>query len=198
MSESDPVDDPRLRFFLERRDLIEEWVEAGAAEPAYLDRYLPRLEEDLVDLAATGEADVSIVDFGGDRVLTLTKPPWRSDPTPVAAIGLGWWPRSVRLGGLKRQYPWVGIRVRRSEPWGSVHQTLLNLIDGEVSGDAGRFRSRTKGNWIAYQWVPCEHERYWDDLTPYRTELVDLGSAAWRAFSPLVDRALHDILPDHT
>lgn len=197
MTEPDPVDDPRLRFFLERRDLIEEWVEAGAAEPAYLDRYLARLEEDLVDLAESNGAELGIIDLGGDRVLALTKPAWVAVPTPVAAIGLGWWPKTVRLGGLKRQYPWVGIRVRRSEPWGNVHQALLELIEAETSGDAARFDKRTKGNWIAYRWVPCEHQRYWDDLTPYRSELIDLVSVSWRVFSPLVDRAIADSQADH-
>jgi hypothetical protein len=59
--------------------------------------------------------------------------------------------------------------------------------------DATRFARGTvigQSPWPRYRYEPCTYDSYWNDLGPYRSQLVASVEEAWTTFAPVVDAAL--------
>lgn len=181
------IDDDRLRFFLERRTLIQEWARAGDAEPAEAAAFLRSLEEDLQPLAAERSADVVTHVTGTETHLGLARPRWDASDYPQAIIGLGWG-KTVRFEGASDAV-WIGLRVRQS---GEFHGAYLQIQQAVAAlGKDPLFKSRSAaGNWIEYGYFPCTRPAYWNDLSGYRSDLLDAVAAAWARYDPVIQQVL--------
>lgn len=190
------IDDPRLRFYLERRREIEEWASLRTLETDAANAFLRGLAVDLEAVAADLGDDVlavPIFDADGEETLGLARTSWQVEGShPKAVAALAWYPRRVRFAGSGFDTAWVGPRIRRSEHFKVFRAAVGQAIESEGLGKAEYPVGKPTGNtaWPRYRLAPCTHPTYWDDLAPYRAELLVAVRSTFELFAPVVDRVL--------
>lgn len=188
------IDDATMRFYFKRRTLIDEWSTLPDREPALVDEFLRSLEPDVQAMVEDLGSDLWVVNqtITNQNVLGLRRETWASTPHPAAVIGIGW-NRRVRFVGGPDDTPWIGVRMRRSEPWTAAHDRTRLSLEGvdELSEHAAS--AKPTHNWVGWIPVSCAEvdnaDSYWEDLSPFRAVLLDRLRESWQAISPLVDAA---------
>ena len=183
----DEIDDDRLRFFLERRKLIQEWVRAGSAEPAAVDSFLRTLGEDLEVLASERGASVVTRVIGTETQLGLARPEWDAPEYPKAAVAIGW-NRSVRFEGATEAC-WIGLRVRQSGTFRPFYERMREAVAALDKHPLFKSRSASQ-NWLEYGYFPCTRPSYWESLSGYRADLLAVIAHAWGRYEPVIQRQI--------
>ncbi|MEA2826801.1 MAG: hypothetical protein QOG43_1240 [Actinomycetota bacterium] len=195
MDESEPISDAKLVFYLERRKQIDEWAKLVEVEKVVAHQFMLSLQRDIIELARVQDPEIGVdhLVLDSEQLIAMWRPSWlptdatARTPIPRAMIAIGWW-RSVRFEASNA--PWVGLRM------GTSRDDLRPVIGPWAAGAAitkGAFPAGNpvgKGVWVRYGSVPVTTARYWEDLRPYRTALVNAVSDAWGVFADVVDAAL--------
>lgn len=185
---TEPVSDPRVRFYLERRDLIDEWIEAAQDESGEVERFLGRVADELEQLVSKWDDDTLV--FRSRTQVGIYRSSWLGpDDVPRVYVGLGWQRGKVKFVGPEK-VPWVGVRARLSGPHKhtrAVIQDALVVKAGLAGFDEPEDES---SNWPVSTWLPCEFDDYWEDLTPYRQFLLEQVTSAWARVATLLDDAI--------
>lgn len=183
------IDDERVRFYLKHQKLIEEW--ARLAEPACSEatKFLESCGEDIQTLCADlGEAVTvhQLLDDPSWPRIFLVRPAWQlTEREPLVGIGLEWNRRNVSFAGRSRVY--TGMRVAISAERG---RELRDRLKERVGAMRGKHGYTASASWPAWRYVPPPDGEYWDDLTPYRNQLIESVRSAWNLFAPEVDALL--------
>ncbi|MFN8017142.1 MAG: hypothetical protein U0P45_03370 [Acidimicrobiales bacterium] len=184
---TEPVDDPRVRFYLERRELIDEWIEAAKDEPREVERFLGGVADALSKIVSSDEDDWSM--HRTRSGCGIYRPSWIGpDREPRAWVGLGWERGKVRFVGTEKTV-WVGVRARLSGDHAHTRGIIQQELAVEANGAGFEEIEPDTNNWPVSTWLPCEHENYWNDLAPYRQQLLDEVTSAWRRVAPALDEA---------
>ena len=190
---TEPVSDPRLAFYLERRQQIDEWASLRDLEPSELDRFLRSLADDareLVEELGIGLL-VEVQDVGGESMVALFREAWYcGGDRPAVLVQIGWFPRSTRfVGRTAGHQPWVGVRARRSDGYEPLREALgRELASTSVGKELFPSGSPTgKAVWPRFRSVPCNHDRYWENLAPYRQDLLAVLREAIDTFTATID-----------
>jgi hypothetical protein len=187
----DRIDDPRLRFYLERRALIDEWSTLPRLETEKAAQFLLTLEEDLVGVAQGHDAwlhSAAAENSSGVGLLGLWRPQWRSNTaaqpeSPEVMVALGWTPAKVRFLGASN-VPYVGLIVPASTT-PSVRDAIRQGLDDTAAGHPA-FPGRPATLWPRWRWEPCGTPEFWNDLQAYRRQLVAAVEEAWTSFEPII------------
>ena len=95
----DRLDDPKLRFYLERRAAIDEWAKLRELESAAACHFLRSLTTDAVTMADELGPDVAADSFmlDGEELVALWRRTWIEDETqtdgssgPSVMVAVGW------------------------------------------------------------------------------------------------------------
>lgn len=184
----DAIDDPKLRFYLERRELIDEWSRLADLEPVAAHQFLLSVEPDLDILARDLGPDVLVfsADLDGEWTMGLYRSEWTGVEYPRLLVGLGWTTKRVRFAGRDQRFPWLGLRVRKSGEHRATYERIRSMVATlQLDPSLDHRPPRTTGTWMAWRWAPCSHPNYWEDLSVYRQELVTGVAAAWADFATL-------------
>lgn len=195
--ERDRITDPKLIFYLERRKQIDEWALLQNLEKATAIEFVRSLQPDIQAVAGELEPDLYVDNFmlEGAEHIAVWRPSWLAAPSgeegplPQAMVAIAWY-KTIRFEGAGLG-PFVGLRVRSSQHV-ELRRSLGQLVtDGGIGGQA--FPAGTplgRSTWVRYRSISVTSERYWEDLGPYRKELVGAVAEAWRHFADVVDVAL--------
>jgi hypothetical protein len=204
MSDPYAIDDPRLCFYLERREQIDEWAALRALEPPALDRFLQRLQPEVEQIAEDLGPDVrsAYLTVEKESMLTLHKDPWViSTHDPAIVVQLGWWPSSTRFASATDWVPWVGVRARRNPPFEALRAEIGLAIDASPTAKSAFTSGSPTGKslWPRSSTIACEYAGYWDDLGPYRDQLLAKLREGFDVFAPLIDDVIaanQQLLPE--
>lgn len=193
--ERDRIDDPKLIFYLERHEQIDEWARLVELERAAANAFLRGLIGDLETRLRDLEAEIVIDNrlLESEEVIALFRPSWLSlnsgDPIPRALIGIGWW-KNVRFS-TPTNAPLAGLRM------GTSRDKELRRAVGAVVSDRNLgkhlFPSGTPaglGVWVRYRTVSAAGTRFWEDLGPFRSELVNAVYDGWQTFADAIDATI--------
>lgn len=188
---TDRIEDPQLRFYLDRKEQIDEWAKLAGREHAAANTFLESLTEtieerrDLVD----DRAIIETGSLGGMRYTALTREPWTvADEHAIALVAVEWWPKSVSF--TRPGYcACVGVRVRRGDPYAEHHDAVTRKLADTDALRSFASRGGPSSNWLGWTYEPLR-EPDWDDFTPYREHLVDALLGHWAALAPHLDVAL--------
>jgi len=186
---NEPVEDPQLRFYLQRREMIETWAALAGREPAVVDRFLWSIAENIQERLAKDVvgAKLFVGEVDGDGIVGLYKPGWAvPESHPVAIVALSW-RAGMATFSVRNRVAAIGLRARRSGVHAALRKAIQRLVCDTPIGNT--FDDK-KPRWAVYTWVPCTTENYWDDLGPYRSDLVSRLFAAWELLAAPVDQAL--------
>jgi hypothetical protein len=204
------IEDPRIRFYLENRALIEEWAgipdkfeddtdpryifwderqdqiqEWAAVRPdaalAVADLLYPVLE-DAVDAMSEAGADTAWVHGAHHRPAGWPMARAANNSWGAeCAIGIEFRAAGVTLWGRSR--PTLGLRVESGDIDPTVRDTLISVLNGVVGHrPQGKF-------WLVRQTLDVQADRWWDDFGPVRDQILREVTEGWREVAPIVDRA---------
>lgn len=191
------IDDPRLVFYLQHQQLIDEWASVKKdikTEAHSFNLGLgPDLEKRTSDLGS--DVLVEVFDSSWSRV-ALYRDTWPVDGRhPIISICFEWRKSSCaftddpKAVGVSRA---LGVWTDSSHHQSPALRTATADLIRDLRSDAGFPRSSTV--WPAYQDVPSPAEpRYWEDLQPYADMLVGQLVAAWGAFAESIDQATSEV-----
>jgi hypothetical protein len=132
---TEPISDERVRFYVERRVVIDEWIAAAAAEHRAAVTFLEGVATGLATEVKGWGLDAEVYVYRSKTHAGLFLPDWAGpDGLPRAFVGFGWVPKEVRFEGEDTAF--VGVRARRS----ASHATTREIIQ-EVSRS---FRRRSR------------------------------------------------------
>ena len=182
----DRIEDEPVAFYLKHQRLIETWhgVRPAALNAAHL--FLLSLHRDLEGLAGELGDDVSA--WVRDDRMSLTglhRESWAGESEPRVSICLEWKPGDTSfVDGLRSS----GVRIHYRAPGGPELRGLIDDQVRHVRSPAGF--PETNNWWAARRQIPTPTGEYWEDLSPYRRQLVEEVQMAWGLFAPAVDAAL--------
>lgn len=196
--ETQPIDDPKLVFYLERRNQIDEWAKLADVEKAVAHQFMLSLLSDTFQFARTQDPEIGVdhLILEGEQLVALWRQSWLpsdatgDSPIPRAMVAIGWW-KTVRFDVINA--PWVGLRMGSSRNVAlrrAVGQIVAERAVGQNAFPVGK--PLGKGVWVRSRSVPVTTEHYWKDLMPYRSSLLNAVSEAWHDFADVVDTALQD------
>jgi hypothetical protein len=187
------LEDDRLQFFLENRDLIRTWAALEVEVSAAVDEELRRLGEDVQAAAASAGIELAVAERVAGRSFVapmLYGAGWRSPDGdgPNVAVGIGWDGKVFPTGGWPGiSLPYVGLLASHTTERGRQIETALRPI---AVRELVETRLYKKGSdWIAYRFIPAKDDWYLD-IGAWRTWVVQELLRAWRDCAPTVDRAI--------
>ncbi len=193
MSESDGVQiDAKTRFYLERRQQIEEWAALGPAAEEVRDMVYDRLVE---ELQFTGEQkglrlnDCRTGRSGQYRTLSFIRPErmgeLERDGTPAASVTVAWTKWSFPENGDAVS---VGLRVARvADDWKATHARILELTQ-DLPGDR---RYQTSEWWPLWEDVSVpDTTAWWDDPQLFIGPVRETVERHLDTFMEIVDEVL--------
>jgi hypothetical protein len=161
--------DPKTRFYLERRQQIEEWGALSGGAKQLSDQLFDELADRLGELARSSELKLVDVWTGRWRVLAFTEADRdvEQDGTPAAAVTVSWG-KSTFPDDSKAVS--VGVRVSHGpRDHMSTHQRILGATAERRTGRP----FKTSSWWPFWEYVSApEARRWWDDPDPF-VELVE-------------------------
>ncbi len=194
--ERDRLTDPKLIFYLERRQQIDEWAKLPNLEKAAAAEFLRSVMSDVFEMARVLEPEISVdnLTLESEELIALWRPSWLSTEEtneallPRVMIAIGWW-KSVRFE-LAGSGPFVGLRVRSNQP--ALRRSIGQLVSDSAIGKQAFPAGNPVGSsgWVRYRNVPVTGERFWEDLGPYRAALIHAVHEAWQEFAEVVQQVL--------
>lgn len=178
--------DPRVAFYLEHREQIEQWhaIRRDAARAcAEILEQLPDMVDSEID--APGFETISSVESGKWRHVGL-KPSGSasaSDGTPCVAVIVEWTDKVIFDDPT--QCPYVGIRVAYEGEWAGVYEQLRNDTR-ETRHERGAKRTRM---WPIQEHICAEHG-WWTEPDAYLNQIVSALAKAVDEFSHAVVSSL--------
>jgi hypothetical protein len=188
-----PLEDPRLRFFLEHREQIREWAAIADEVADAVADVLRGLSPDIV-ARVSGDEDLRV----GERLAgepqqntVLYRPTWVAAPLhePFVGVALGWDGKKVDpTGGWPgTQLPYVGISTSHFADEGKRADAALRAwfrqpgisLPGYLNGSY----------WIAYRPIQAPTD-WWKDVAAWREWVIDQLLAAWGECAPAIGAAL--------
>ena len=181
------MEEPRIRFFLEHKDLIRAWA---ALADEFHDAAAHALREVGVGIESTLPSDVLVgrrVQGGQEYGPTLCRGRWvgRDFVDPDVGISIGWdgkvdpggdWPRTV--------LPYLGITTSRED------RGLLILSHIRALPKEAFCRWYRRGSqWPAYKFLRAELD-WWQDVPRWRERVQAELRGAWTRWAPVIDVAL--------
>jgi len=177
--------DPRLTFYLEHKDQIEEWLKLPELERMAADQFFDSLgdpmEEHSSDLA--GSPVLSRNSQGRWKSLLLCRPAWLTSDAqwPLVGIGLEW-----HAGRTGFEQGYIGIRVEMSID--GIEPLRSAIVDGlEALAELSGFK-RTPW-WPSLKYMRPSKPRYWEDLDAFSTEITEAVAEHWIATWKVADKA---------
>lgn len=182
MSQSHVID-PRVEFYLENREQIEEW--RAIRKDAYrtctgILEQLPGVLEDMGDIEGfdlTSKTEDGSYRFAG---YTPSGSPVGKDGYPFVAVMLGWTDKVIFDD--PNRYPDIGIRVQRgTAEWDAVYEHLR----AETRELRHARKARRTHFWPMVEHCPAE-TGWWSDPDGYLEYLANTLAAAVEAYSDSV------------
>lgn len=170
------IDDERIRFYLRHQAEIDEWAAVGDDVHPIADAFYASL---LPDVEAAAPEGVS-VRLTGERWLriALANPAWRTRYRPTVEVAFEWKRETAGFTTGQRR---IGVRVARGEPDGPA--TVAALTEALADAREPAFASHG-GHWPAFRQEPPPSGPWWDDLGPFREQLVGSLLEAWHRLAP--------------
>jgi hypothetical protein len=184
------VPDERVAFYLKHQQRIEEWAALAPDAQSAAQQFLRSCEPDLLTLAATLGPDLrSFVSLDEPwPKLFVCRSEWLTDAdsskSPWVAIGLEWQATEVTFGGHKKS-AYSGVWVNEEAPGGPQFRATLNAAFRDAGLPSTPRLEWSNEWWPVYRWEPAQGD-YWDDLRPYRSQLVDAVQFFWKNFEPTI------------
>jgi hypothetical protein len=184
------IDEPRAVFYLRHQAYIEKWAALGTSVAQLAHSFLCSCADDVAGLAPQLSSDAAVhMDLEGDwpKVLVFSRG-WfgsnESESLPKVGIGLEWNKKNRLNFATAPDCAYTGVRVD------------IGLADGkELSrklkdrfAAAGLIKSHklvTSPWWPAYRYGTATGA-YWEDLAPYRAQLVESVRFFWKEFEPRI------------
>lgn len=184
------IDDDRVAFYLKHQQRIDEWAALATDALALTHRFLCSCEGDVTAMAEQLGHDVRPFISLEEKFpkLFLHRSSWLpaadSSEPPRVAIGIEWIPATVSFA-VREKTAYAGVWVRQEISGGpELHARLSEAF--REAGLTGQSRLEwSKTWWPAYRWEPARGD-FWDDLRPYRTQLVESVRFFWETFEPTI------------
>ena len=161
--------DPRLRFYLEHKNLIDEWLELPKLEHETADRFFKEAEGHLRDGMPGWTGDPELFSNVEDyyRRLLLHRPDWGEDSDdPIIGVGLEWTSKSGFSGA------YVGVRLLKSDPRIEDLRPLMDVALADLDWKSTPW-------WPKWKYVEPENDKFWLDLATFRAQLMAEIKALW-------------------
>jgi hypothetical protein len=177
--------DDRVLFYLQNRDVIDEWAGLRREATAATNRWLETLAAQIEELRSQWKPWTGTV---SDYRMLLLCPASsaREGQLPTVGIGLGWKVNSVQPNkpgydtGLS-----VGLRVDRNERIASLLMSALDLHDPKRG--SGAYESSAP--WPRWRYVLGSRE-WWLDLDTYREQLLEEVASFLGRYADLVEQVV--------
>lgn len=184
-----PKLDDQLRFYFERQKVIDQWAELPKRGQQFANEFFQSLAS-AVKLRADGfGVRCETWPIGSDQIVGLFRPDWIGPgDVPRVTVALGWTRDIASFVGDGT--PWVGIRVRRSDPHEATSAHVVPILLAADGIDPAGDPYVKDQLWPRWRDVPSTTERFWEHLDAYGQELIDALFAAWDAASPVLDGAM--------
>ena len=188
MMVADEALDPRLAFYLEHKDQIDEWLKLPELERTAADRFFESLGDPLEERGSEldGSPLLSRNILGRWKSLLFHSPAWLTSDAqwPLIGIGLEW---DTRRTGFEQGY--VGIRIDMSIDGMEPLRTGVIEALGSVPEAAG---FKKFNYWPAYNYIRPSQPRYWEELDTFAMEIIEAVADLWSLTREVADRAFLD------
>ncbi|WP_437878430.1 hypothetical protein [Sorangium sp. So ce513] len=196
------IDDPRAVFYLRNQALIEEWAALGASVANLTHAFLCSCAEGIAELASEISPDVEVFKFLEEDEdwpkILLVLPGWYPstegelvrgvDVAPRVGIGLEW-NKSRRLNFTTAPAcVFSGVWVDVDIAGGRELSRKLRAAFGEA-GLLKKHKLASSPWWPAYRYETATGE-YWNDLEPYRAQLIESVRFHWTEFEAQIRKVL--------
>lgn len=179
------IDDEKLKFYLRNERQIDEWSAIATRVPDEVDRFLLSCANSVQGLAVSlGAEFVAFLDGAWPKLL-IVRPEWRIGRTDLRmGIGVQWHRGLVSFS--KGERPIVGVWAHIDAPGGSSLSNAMKTIFS---------RSNLLNSYSSNQWWPAwRYETapngFWDDLEPFRTQLLGAVRTTWTRFHECAEAAI--------
>ncbi|KYF89758.1 hypothetical protein BE20_19690 [Sorangium cellulosum] len=192
------IDDPRAVFYLRNQPLIEEWAAIGESVADLAHGFLCSCADGIAELASELSPDVDVYKFLEDDEdwpkILLVLPGWFPssqaglvhgvDVAPRVGVGLEW-NKSRRLNfTTSPACAFTGVWVDIDIAGGKELSRKLRAAFGEA-GILKQHRLTSSAWWPAYRYETATGD-YWNDLAPYREQLIQSVRSHWMEFAPRI------------
>ena len=188
-------DDARVSFYLENRDLIDEWAKISDEVPGLCRKFMWSLKEDLKELATQMGSAISVYEERSSYPkLFLYREHWFSagdskfEGRIDAGIGVEWNKNNVDFG-LSGNRPYVGVWTNKRTDRGSQLREDLEKTIGE--GSSNSF-------WVKWERMAPTEEIWWENLDSYREVLVESIDNEWEEYSEAIEEAVTQLRAPRT
>ncbi|WP_437618163.1 hypothetical protein [Sorangium sp. So ce1151] len=189
------IDDPRAVFYLRHQELIEEWAALGEPAAELAHAFLCSCADDIAGLAAELSPDIQVYkDLEDDwPKIFLILPEWlesrEGELEPKVGIGLEWH-RSRHLNfTMSPSCAYTGVWTHYDRDDGKELSRRLRAAFGEADLIKQHKLATTTAWWPAYRYEHATGE-YWNDLGPYRAQIVESLRFFWTVFEPHIRKVL--------
>ncbi len=187
------LEDDRLRFFLENRDLILMWAALGDEVSDAVDDELRRLGGLVQEAATDAGIDLAVAErVAGDgwHAPMLHRSSWMTlgADGPDIAIGIGWDGRRVQpTPGRGTSLPYVGVLASHATERGrAIEAAVRPLADRKLIAPKAYRRG---SHWIVYRLIEAPDDWY-TDLPGWRAWVVEQLMRTWRDCADLIDEGV--------
>lgn len=189
------VDDDRVQFYFQNREIIETWASLRREAAATLGDSLSDLVEPLQeDLEGLGEHDIQVTvgESRGRRSVAITRLAWhRSNAGSPVQVALEAEPHVIGTLGAIQVYPCV--RAKQGHPHSDLYRDRLNALSSPLRTAMGRGWKPTLPRFVVWKYIDASAGL--EDVTAIlmraRAELL----ALWVVAAPLVDAAMAEDEP---
>lgn len=190
------LEDDRLQFFLENRDLILMWAALASEVSDAVDDELRRLGSLVQEAAIEAGIGLAVADrVAGDGWVApmLHRSPWMTPGAdgPDIAIGIGWDGRRVHpTSGSGASLPYAGILASHATERGRAIEAVVRpLAERELVATK---KYRKGSHWIVYRLFEARQDWY-ADVPGWRTSVVEELLRAWNECARLIDHGVESL-----
>ncbi|WP_437675741.1 hypothetical protein [Sorangium sp. So ce131] len=188
------IDDPRAVFYLRHQALIEEWAALGSSAAQLAHSFLCSCAEEIAGLASELSPDAHVhkhLEEDWPKVLVCS-PEWlessEDELVPKIGIGLEWnWTNRLSFT-TSPGCAYTGVWVDTDRDGGKELSKKLRAAFVEA-GVTKTHKLATSTWWPAYRYEVATGE-YWNDLAPYRAQIVQSVRLFWSVFEPRIRKVL--------
>lgn len=186
--------DPRVVFYLERQKQIDEWYALRKEVTKAANRFFKSLADDFAVATADLEGDPKVwhrPDANWPK-LFLYRDAWFNEERkrPRAAIGLERPGKSVLFDNA---YAGVWVAQGKMMPSKEELEKRLRQLCEPMRNEYGLRAEK----WLpAWKYMKPPAGPYWNNLDEFRHQIIRCIEDYWRAFYPIVDKAIAEIPSD--